>query len=532
MNALHISIEQSKQFSKLILDYVNNADNVKPFYNLRPDISSYQTMMEQKNYNPSYRPILADELKAQYQQAGINITKNHQVNQNIEFLLDQDTYTVTTGHQLCLFTGPLYFIYKILSTIKWCEELKAAYPSKNFVPVFWMATEDHDFEEINHVNIGNQKLSWDINTHEQPVGRLNLETFGSFAEKVLALAQNDFAKKQVEEWISYYTQSENLSIATRKLVHHLFNEYGLVILDADSKSLKKLLVPYIKKDVLEQHNYEVLNQTNLKLKQQYKTQVNGRAINFFYLSKCGRKLITQHKNHFEIQGTDIRFTAEEITQDIEQNPENYSPNVIMRPLYQELILPNLSYIGGPGEIAYWLQLKDVFAHNSIAFPILTLRNFVLMVQHQHNNKLTKMGLSTLDLFKPSIDVERQLVALNKEGGQQEVINSFNHLLQNFIDIAQQTNNKLSSEILSHKLAWGNTLEQLAHKLDKQQREKISAQSLNFFTIQSLYFPKGMPQERYYNILTFGIQQSVKQFIADTYGILNTSQTALTIGLKH
>ncbi len=532
MNALHISFEQSKQFSKLILDYVNDANNVKPFYNLRPDISSYQTMMEQKNYNQNYRPVLVDELKAQYEQAGINIKKSTAVNQHIISLLNEDTYTVTTGHQLCVFTGPLYFIYKILSTIKWCEELRKAYPTKNFVPVFWMATEDHDFAEVNHVHIGKQKLSWDINSNEQPVGRLNLEDFGSFAEQVLALAQNDFSKAQIEEWISCYTQSENLSIATRKLVHLLFADYGLVILDADSKPLKQLFIPYIKKDVLEQNNYEVLTQTNLALKQHYKTQVNGRSINFFYLSKWGRKLITQHKNKFEVQGTDISLTAEEIANDIEQNPDNYSPNVIMRPLYQEVILPNLSYIGGPGEIAYWLQLKDVFVNNNIAFPILTLRSFVLMVQHQHQNKLEKMGLSAVDLFEPLLTIERKLVALTHDGGQQEVLETFNKALQNLIDIAQKTDNKLSSEILAYKLEWIGKLEHLGKKLDKQQREKVRLQTENFATIQSLYFPNGSPQERYYNVLTYGIQQSVKQFITATYNSLSTSQKEITIGLHH
>ena len=532
MNALNISFEQSKQFSKLILDYVNNANNVKPFYNLRPEISSYQTMMEQKNYNQSYRPVLVDELKAQYEQAGINLKKSTAVNQHVISLLNEDTYTVTTGHQLCVFTGPLYFIYKILSTIKWCEELRIAYPNKNFVPVFWMATEDHDFAEVNHVHIGNQKLSWDIDSKEQPVGRLSLDNFELFAEQVLALAQNDFSKSQIEELISCYTQSENLSIATRKLVHLLFANYGLVIMDADSKALKQLFIPYIKKDILEQSNFEVLTQTNLALKQHYKTQVNGRSINFFYLSKLGRKLITQHKNKFEVQGTDISFTAEEISNDIEQNPENYSPNVIMRPLYQEVILPNLSYIGGPGEIAYWLQLKDIFVNNNIAFPILTLRSFVLMVQHQHQNKLLKLGLSATALFETILTIERKLVSLTHDGGQQEVLETFNKALQNLIEIAQKTDNKLSSEILAYKLEWTGKLEHLSKKLDRQQREKVRIQSENFANIQALYFPKGTAQERHYNILTFGVQQSIKQFIVNVYNNQSISQKEVIIALHH
>ena len=142
---LAVNFNKSNQFSKIIIDYANNSDNLTNFYNFRPEIASYKTIMEQKNYNNSFRPILVDELKKQYAEADIKTNKYTWVENNINLLLSPNTYTVTTGHQLCLFTGPLYFVYKILSTIKWCEELKLNYPDKNFIPIFWMASEDHDF---------------------------------------------------------------------------------------------------------------------------------------------------------------------------------------------------------------------------------------------------------------------------------------------------------------------------------------------------------------------------------------------------
>lgn len=531
INDSTISFEGSNQFSKIILDYINNHPDLSEFYNLRPEVSSYQTMMEQKNYNDSFRPILVETLNGQYAEAGIKLNKSPKVESNINALLNPNTYTVTTGHQLCLYTGPLYFIYKILSTIKWCDELKQQFPDKNFVPVFWMATEDHDFEEVNHVVVNGTKYSWNIDSMQQPVGRLSLQNFDSFAQEIINLATNDFAKKQLKEWSACYTSSSNLSIATRKLAHLLFASKGLVVLDADAKPLKKLFIPIIKKDVLEQSNFNALTTTNNLLRKKYKTQVNGRGINFFYLSESGRKLIKKEGDVFVVDGTSITFTTEQITADIENNPEQYSPNVIMRPVYQELILPNLSYVGGPGEIAYWLQLKSVFEQNSITFPILTLRSFLLLLNEQHYNTLKRIGLSVDDLFAPSIDVERKLVALNDDGGQTEIIKNIADNLQAFIDIAMKTDNQIGSEIIHQKTTWIDLLEQHHRKLDKKQREKIALHFDKYQKIQSNYFFNGVMQERVSNITSYGITESMTNIIELVFEHITTKFEGINCFVK-
>lgn len=531
INHSTISFESSNQFSKIILDYINNHPDLSNFYNLRPEISSYQTMMEQKNYNNGFRPILVETLNEQYAEAGIKLNKSAKVESNINALLNPNTYTVTTGHQLCLYTGPLYFIYKILSTIKWCDELKQQFPDKNFVPVFWMATEDHDFEEVNHIVVNGTKHSWNIDSKQQPVGRLSLQNFDAFAQEIIGLATNDFAKKQLEEWSACYTSSANLSIATRKLAHLLFGNKGIVVLDADAKPLKKLFIPIIKKDVLEQSNFNALTATNNLLRKKYKTQVNGREINFFYLSELGRKLIKKEGDWFVVDGTSITFTAAQITVDIENNPENYSPNVIMRPVYQELILPNLSYIGGPGEIAYWLQLKSVFEQNNITFPILTLRNFVLLLNEQHYNTLKRIGLGVDDLFAKSIDVERKLVVLNNDGGQVEIIKNIADNLQSFIDIAMKTDNKIGSEIIHQKTAWVDLLEQQHRKLDKKQREKIEHHFAKFEQTKAHYFFNGTMQERVNNIISYGKTESMTNIINLVFYEITANNNGVNIIIK-
>lgn len=528
MSNTSISFEDSNLFSKIILDYVNNQAEIAPFYNLRPEIASYKTMMEQKNYNNNFRPILVDVLNKQYNQTNINLNKTPAVANNINALLANNTFTVTTGHQLCLYTGPLYFIYKIISTLKWCEELKNAYPDKNFVPVFWMASEDHDFEEINHIYINAQKHTWDIDSKQQPVGRLSLAGFDLFAQEIITLANNNFAKKQLEDWGACYTSSPNLSIATRKLVNLLFADKGLVILDADNKELKQLLVPYIKKDIIEQSNFKALSETNKLLPKKYKTQINGRDINYFYLSNEGRRLIKKTNDKFVVDGTNITFSESEIITDIETNPENYSPNVVLRPLYQEIILPNLSYIGGPGEIAYWLQLKSVFENNNISFPILTLRSFVLILNQQHHNQLNRIGLSVHDFFKSDVEVERKLVALNLDGGQLEIIENISQNLQQLIDIALKTDNKIASDIIKHKSNWENILEKTNRHLDKKQREKTVNHFQKFTDIKSNYFINNTIQERVSNVLSYGVSESLSTLVESTYRLINNGQNQVQV----
>lgn len=512
MNRYTVSLEESHQFTNIILDYVNRSEKLTPYYHLPPEISSYQLMMEQKNYAHQHREVLVTHLQQQYEKASIDLKKNKAVANNINLLRSHDTYTVTTGHQLCAYTGPLYFIYKILSTIHWCECLKQTYPDKNFVPIFWMASEDHDFEEVNHVSINGTTYKWDIDSKQAPVGQISTESFSIFAQEISRLNTNDFSRKQFDTLTSFYTQSKTLSEATLKLAHHLFGNKGLVVLDPNTPELKQCFIPNIKQDVLHQTNQQVLTQSNLQLRKHYKTQVNGRDINFFYLSEQGRKLIKQRQGGFEIEGTDINFTRAEMELEIEKHPERFSPNVVMRPLYQEIILPNLSYIGGPGEIAYWLQLKEVFKANNVTFPILTLRNFVLLISEQHRRVLEKVGISPEELFMSPIDLERRLVQLNNDGGQSDIVQSLDNHLQQLIDIANKTDNRISSELITYKTSWKKTLHTLSTQLDRKQREKVKEQVQKVLAIKNTYFPGKSMQERVDNILSWGINQDINALI--------------------
>ncbi len=408
MKAKYISYQDTHSFSKLVLDYVNDQEFLKSFYSYRPDLNGLKQAIDNHNFVGD-RKILVQALKDQYSY----INTHKAVASNIDLLAQENTFTVTTGHQLNLFTGPLYFIYKIVTTINLAIELKIAYPEKNFVPIYWMATEDHDFEEINHVNVDEKNISW-IQQTNGATGRLNTKTVAAAVQAYkgyLGISKN--GKKLAKLVEKAYLENDNLADATRVLVNSLFEQYGLVIINADDKSLKTLFAPYVQSDITAQHSAKLTEQTSTMLEENgYKSQVNGREINFFYLKDNIRERIIKDGEVFAVNHTELRFSEEELVNEIRQHPDRFSPNVIMRPLYQEIILPNIAYIGGGAEVSYWMQLKANFDHYKVSFPVLLLRNSALVIDQRSFINLNKLGFSFEDMFLSTQMLQDQWIANN------------------------------------------------------------------------------------------------------------------------
>ena len=332
MRVEKVSYEQTSFFSEFILDYLSGDERLTPFYHRSPHLSSFKAQIEEKQKQNINRSVLVEALNEQYS----SVDTSDFVTSNIQLLEQEKTFTVTTGHQLCLFTGPLYFIYKIITTINLAEELKRAYPDFNFVPIYWMASEDHDFEEINHVHVFGQKLAWN-QPQEGPVGVMPTESLSSTLEELKDVLGDSSAAKDLYRLFSEsYIGSKDMSSATRALVNALFSKFGLVVLDAGTIALKKEAISLIKKDVLDQRNYPLIQEVNNDLG---KAQAFVRPINFFYLQERSRNRIEQDGSDFVVLNSDLRFTREELSQEIENHPERFSPNVLLRPLFKELLLP-------------------------------------------------------------------------------------------------------------------------------------------------------------------------------------------------
>ncbi len=381
-----IDLEEANCFSSIFLDYINHNEKLKPFYRYYPDPDNFKKQIEAKSsFDSKKRKTLQEVINRQYE----GLEKSSAFIENLKLLEDDKTFTVTTGHQLNIFTGPLYFVYKIITTIKLAAKLKEYYPQYNFVPVYWMASEDHDFAEINHFRLFDQDYQWK-NEQQGAVGKFNLKGMEQLTEKL---------PEVLPAFERAYLQQDNLANATRYLVNELFGEQGLLIIDADHHLLKSEFSAIMRQDIFEGNSNRLVEATSEKLKKTgYKTQVFSRKINFFYLEENLRGRLVRENDQFEVLDSQLKFSEEEFEGILNKTPEKLSPNVITRPLYQEFVLPNIAYIGGPAEVAYWLQLKDMFQHYQVHFPILMPRNFALVLNKSSTKKLYKLEIKPSFLF--------------------------------------------------------------------------------------------------------------------------------------
>lgn len=500
-----ISYEKSGCFSRLITDYLATTTTTKKLYNRFPTVENFahQIIEKQKNYTFN-RSTLVSEITKQYQTIPTSVTTQ----KNIQSLLNTTTFTVTTGHQLNLFTGPLYFWYKIISTINLTSSLKEKYPDYNFVPVYWMATEDHDFEEINYFRFKNKTITWNETTQKGAVGNFSTETITSIIDTITTLFCTGKKAKELQELFKKaYTKHHNLALATRFLVNELFSDYGLVILDGNSKEFKKAFIPYAKTELTKQQAYEEITKTSELLKaQKYTVQVNPREINLFYIDKGLRERIIYKNNRYQIANTSINYTKEEMMELVETQPEKISPNVVLRPLYQEVILPNLCYIGGGGEIAYWLQLYSYFTSEKVSFPMLLLRNSAIIYTEKQKKKKEKLGLSWRDLFlKPNDLITKKTKELSKltiDFSEQKQI--LDVQFSNLEALAKKTDSSFTGAVLAQKRKQIKGLEHLEKRLLKAEKRVLKSKIEQIENLQKELFPNGNLQERVQNFSSFYI----------------------------
>lgn len=489
-----ISYADTGFFGGLILDYLSGNDFLEPFYNRPPALDSFGGQIAEKTENYKIRAELCQALKGQYSSAKLPV-------QNVLPLESKDAFTITTGHQVCLFTGPLYFLFKIVSVINTCKALKTQHTDKDFVPVFWMATEDHDFEEANHFITPEGKVEWESG-QGGAVGRMKTEgTDALIAELKAHFGLGYRAAELVKLFEDAYVKHDTIAAATRWLVHQLFGKYGVVVVDGDDPALKALVAPLFLEEAKNQISFEAVTETSQRLSENYKTQVMPREINLFYLADQLRERIVQNdRGDFEVLNSDIVFTTEELEKELQAHPENFSPNVILRPLYQEVILPNLAYIGGGGELAYWFQLKDMFDKFGVTFPVLMLRNSVGVLSQENTALMDEISISIPDLFSTTLELENKILAaddnldlsLEKERKQIEDI---------FADMAArlgETDSTLVDSVSSGLARTTRITSNLEKKLKRAERKKHSQTIEKFERLNKSFVVNGGLQERVYN----------------------------------
>lgn len=482
---------------KLIETFSEQQESLQPLIGLPFSTENFGKQIELKSsFSAQNRAILHRALKEQYALSKLELPNS------AAKLLNANCFTVCTGHQLNLFTGPLYTIYKIAHTIKLAQQVQEKYPQNQIVPVFWLASEDHDLAEIDHFFIGKDKIHWQTE-QSGAVGPMSLEKWSKWQLKLLGLFPNH--KVQIEELLAVY-QGENLADATRKLIHHLFQNTDLLIIDGNDLELKRLFVPSMQKEVREQFAFresqlskQILEQKNLK------EQAFARDINLFSLKNKQRTRLEKTENGVKIGET--HYSESEILALIEKNPAMFSPNVMLRPLYQETILPNLCYVGGAGELAYWLQLKPIFDAVHVPYPLIQLRVSMQLMSIKDAEKLNKLGL---DFPKFSDKKERVLKEHLHEirerqdasAALQEHIDALEKIM---LEQAQSVDQTLLAAAKAERVRMQKLLENFSKKLERNEK-RLHHEALNRLrTLHEKYFPDDGLQERHENFISFYLE---------------------------
>ena len=501
MEIIKLPFSKIPQLSKRDIAYVEEDTQLEPFYKYQVRIENFEDIIHSKQKENIDRELLVDVLTEQY----TKFETNKLVTKNIQSLASKNTFTVITAHQPSLFTGPLYYIYKIISTINLAKGLNAYYPEFHFIPMFVTGGEDHDFEEVNHVNIFNKKLVWD-NDEQGSVGMMKTQSL----QKVLAelkdvLGDSENGQKVYNEIAKHHTNHKIYSDAVIALINQFFEEEGLVVLNMNNAKLKRKFIPFIKEEIIKQPSQVLVEQTAEMLNDAgFKQQATAREINFFYLDDQIRERIVLEDGVYKVLNTDLSFKLNEMEKEIDAHPEHFSPNVIMRPIYQESVLPNLAYIGGGGEIAYWIERKSQFEYFKVNFPMLIRRDSVLWIDRNTSKKMDKLNLSVEDIFNDTDVLIKKFV---KENADEELnLNSqkeeISQVFEKIKDTAKSIDPTLVPKIDSEKTQLINKIGKLEARLIKAEKQKHEVEVNQIRAIKDKLFYNNGLQERHDNLVSF------------------------------
>jgi bacillithiol synthase len=509
----HLPIRQTGYFSHIITDYLDQAEALRPLYSHPPNASGLLQALNARRANPTDRPALVNALQQQYATA----IPAPQVQTNIDLLSKETTFTVCTAHQPAIFTGHLYFIYKIVHTIKLASWLIAQYPDYKFVPVFYMGSEDADLDELGNIWLGGETLSWDTK-QTGAVGRMKTKGLDKLLFRIEGeLSVLPFGSQLLALLKECYLESPDIQTATFRLLHSLFGDYGLVVLIADLPSLKRMMIPIFEDDLFHSTPAAIVNETIRNIPDHYKVQANPRDINLFYLKDDLRGRIDRDGNEFIVHGSALRFTEPEMREELQRFPERFSPNVILRGLFQETILPNLAFIGGGGETAYWLELKALFDHYRVPFPILILRNSFLLVDRQWREKIDRTGFSLPDLFRPADELLGEIVRRESENplSLEREIGEANRYYEALKALTRPVDPSLEQHVEALQAKALDPIRTLEKKLLKAEKRKYGDLQRQIHTLKTALFPGGGLQERVENLLPWYAQYG-PEFIGDLF----------------
>lgn len=509
----HLPYGETGYFSNIVTAYLNKDERLRPFYRYPVSHEGAKAALVARESFRTDRQLLVQELKKQYG----SLQLSSSVERNIGLLAEENTFTVCTAHQPAIFTGNLFFVYKILHTIKLAGHLQKEMPGYNFVPVFYMGCEDADLDELGNIFLGGDKIVWDTK-QKGAVGRMNTKGLEKIIHRIEGeLSVQPYGKELVELLRECYLNSDNIQDATLKLVNALFGEFGLIVIIPDNAGFKKAMIPVFEDELFNRVSSGLVEKTGVALAENFKVQAHPRQINLFYLKDDIRERIDVDGENFVVVNTNIVFTPEEIRKELHTHPERFSPNVILRGVMQETILPNIAFIGGGGELAYWMELQGVFDRYKVPYPLLVLRNSFLVMEDKWKEKIERLQLNIKDIFRPAQELLNELVKResDKKLSLAEEIVTATSYYDHLKGVAQQVDDTLTGHVAALQTRALKPLHELEKKLLRAEKRKFDAQERQLAALKNALFPNNGLQERVENFMPFYAKWG-RQFIQFIY----------------
>ncbi|MBM4161418.1 MAG: bacillithiol biosynthesis cysteine-adding enzyme BshC [Ignavibacteria bacterium] len=503
-------------FSSLFVDFVSDFSRVQKFYssNFR-DEAHWHSRLEKVTGRQIDRSVLVQVLAKQNKDFHCGV----RTLANIDTLLNDNAVAVVTGQQVGLFTGPLYTIYKTLTTLKLVAQLTERFPDYSFVPVFWLEGEDHDYEEVNSiklVNAQNEVVSFayefhglSCDTNFGAVGKLEFDE--KIDELFLAidqsLVQTEFKPKVLELFRTAYQKGMSFNRAFALLLNVLLENSGLVFLDPNDREVKQLLAPLFQRELRETPRFcQLVIDRSAELELQYHAQVKPKPLNLFFFHHGGRYLLEPRADSYSLKGTRQHLSKESIADASVNSPHLFSPNVVLRPLCQDWLLPTIAYVAGPAEIAYFAQLKPLYDEMKIPMPIIYPRASATIVEEKVEKVLDRFSLSVIDLFQ---DVEilkgrtaKQLASIDLDSLFGEISAALEGLVDHMKEPLQAVDPTLLGALENTARKMVGNVDGLKEKALAAQKRQHEAALRQLDKAMNLVFPQSNFQERELNVLYF------------------------------
>ena len=508
-------------YSDLFLNYISNYQSLGKYfeYNYCSDADLLKCAEMKKNSYTRGGNFSRNDICAILKEQNEKFGSGEKTFANIELLNDENTFAVVTGQQLGFLSGPLYTILKAINTIQLSDKLSGKFPEYKFVPVFWLEADDHDFTEINNINIISKEnelknLKYFEKGQEQekylkPAGSIVLDEHIDLFINELESSYNktDFTETLFGIIRDNYKKGNDLKTAFAGFLNSVLADKGLIFIDPTDKRIKEYLKPVFEKELntFPQICEKVIN-TSVDLEENYSVQVKPKPINLFYIHEGNRYLLEPRENDiFALKHSRQKFSKEELFGLLESNPERFSWNVVTRPVCQDFILPTIAYIGGPSEISYFAQFREVYKFFDMPMPVIYPRTSVTVMESRVKSFLDKYNVRFNELFYEK-DLSKKLLKDSSVVSAEEI---FSEMKEELTGIFYTYEKELGRIDANQTESFTKRNRQFLESLDVARDKFSSAQSKQnevlsnqFQKVLLFVYPDNTLQERVLNITYF------------------------------